>query len=322
MVLEKSRPPDSGLINQREDRFPDLSRQPAPTIRDAQGAMANPPKRRLSDLNLEEEADCEISPELAEALAAPGTSSELAAGELNPELQAALAGIGELTDLITAQVPLNTMAFAGIDDVVVRELASFSAAVQLDAEGIAGIDGAIAAAEAGQAAVAQMPSGIDFDAIAARMEELKAHFRTIDAAIEDELDQLPFTTLHKDPFDLIRDFSVHPKGLGLPEEEFLEVFERGDWLKFYHAWKAERSGGPHPTKQKAKAGRPPKGATSDIRRAWIELGQPVMTSPVLSSIARVVFPTEWEKATTESERRKLRERIRAAIKRHEDHPAT
>jgi hypothetical protein len=69
--------------------------------------------------------------------------------------------------------------------------------------------------------------------------------------------------------------------------------------------------------EKGRPGRPPKDTTSHSYKVWIELGRPIRTPAVLGRIARIVFPSEWEKATAGPTRRKLHERVRAAIKRGE-----
>jgi hypothetical protein len=73
-----------------------------------------------------------------------------------------------------------------------------------------------------------------------------------------------------------------------------------------------------------KAGRLPKSQTQSAHSGWIEMGRPApITGKICDAISKTVYPAEFEKIRLGSKQHKrLRDRVRAAILRHEKSPAT
>ena len=66
-----------------------------------------------------------------------------------------------------------------------------------------------------------------------------------------------------------------------------------------------------------KRGAPEKPQTAMIFRAWVGMAKPRLTSSVKDKIAKKIFPQEFQKAqSNQSDRKKLRDRIQSAIRRH------
>jgi hypothetical protein len=73
-----------------------------------------------------------------------------------------------------------------------------------------------------------------------------------------------------------------------------------------------------------KGGRLLKSQTQSAHAGWIEMGRPEpITGKICDAISKTVYPAEFEKIRLSSKQHKrLRDRVRAAILRHEKRPAT
>jgi hypothetical protein len=71
-------------------------------------------------------------------------------------------------------------------------------------------------------------------------------------------------------------------------------------------------------RRETKAGRPPKDQTCKIHAEWVRLGEPRITGTICDKIAKIVFAEELKGIERGSpQHRKVRERVRQAIQRHE-----
>jgi hypothetical protein len=160
-------------------------------------------------------------------------------------------------------------------------------------------------------------AGLDWSAVAAAFEANQADMARMDQALGGAV---PLTPRNRDEeVALLRRFSTDPKGLGLTEQQFYGLETASQWLELYRAWERSRL---NATQAKGKGGRPLKDQTRDIHEAWVKMGKPKQTAEVCDRIAKIFFGGELKGALGSAQHRKVRERVRQALRRFERRAAT
>jgi hypothetical protein len=174
--------------------------------------------------------------------------------------------------------------------------------------------------ECRQRDLAQIAANIDFKTLA---ELVEADLVAINAALGNAVALTPMSQEERSEF--VHRFSTDPKGLGLTNQQVASITTQ-DWLEHYRDWEHSHLGrilatqGKQP---KGKAGRPPEEQTRAIHTTWVQLGRPTLCAPICDKIAKDFFGAELRKARPGSKKHKrIRERVRQAIRRCEQRAAT
>jgi hypothetical protein len=148
------------------------------------------------------------------------------------------------------------------------------------------------------------------------VKNLGALMSAVDGAVETAVPLTPANP--KERFDLLLRFSIDPKGLGLSEQEFHEM-EFHEWLARYKLWEIARHEAFAPKKSRLpnKGGRPFEERTRSILMSWRALGNPKPSARICDKIGAAVYPDELKGFLPGSlQHKRVRERVRQAIKRH------